>query len=108
MIKPTIGRQVWYYAGSVPDISSQALSDQPFAATVVHVNEDETINVLVLDHIGKSHFVSGCPLVQNLTSCDINAVCAYCTWMPYQVAQAEKDAAIPGDAVVGTTSKGKK
>lgn len=88
MIEPTIGRQVWYTAGQVPDTSAQSLSDQPFAATVVHVNDDATVNLAVLDHNGKSHFVPNCPLSQDDHKKDVDADKAHCAWMPYQKATA--------------------
>ena len=86
MIKPTIGRQVWFTPGAEPTISSNALSDQPFAATVVHVNADDTVNLAVLDHFGKAHFVRDCPLSQE--DGDVDATKDHCAWMPYQKAQA--------------------
>ena len=79
MTTPTIGRQVWYYAPTTPDLATVALSDQPFAATVVHVN-DGTVNVLVLDHIGKPHFVPDCPMSQTTDHSDVDSAAAYCGW----------------------------
>jgi hypothetical protein len=61
------------------------LSDQPFAATVVHVNEYGTINVSVLDHLGNSHFVRDCLLLQD--DDEVPEVSAHCAWMPYQKVQ---------------------
>lgn len=97
MTTPTIGRQVWYHAQNTGDISAVALSAQPFAATVVHVNDEtETINILVLDHVGKPHFVADCPMSQQSTDhSDVDTSAAYCTW---QLA----------DAPEPVTSKGKK
>jgi len=99
VIKPTIGRQVWYYPGIDPEISSNALSEQPFAATVVHVNEDETINVQVLDHFGKPHFVANCVLAQADDKSDAPAGKHHCAWMPYQKAQAAEAPAAKGEKV---------
>ena len=91
-IKPTIGRQVWYYEDRTVQVFS--LSDLPFAATVVHVNVDETVNLVVLDHLGNPHRVANCVLVQDAENVPNEALLTgYCTWMPYQKAQAEKEGA---------------
>jgi hypothetical protein len=57
MSKPVLGQQVSYHQGTEPVIFPHALSDQPFVATVVHVNDDSTVNLLVADHLGNRHFV---------------------------------------------------
>lgn len=82
-IAPTIGRQVWYHNDSTMQVFS--LSELPFAATVVHVNSDETVNLVALDHLGNPHRVANCVLVQDP---DDKQPTPYCTWMPYQKAQA--------------------
>lgn len=81
MNKPFIGQQLWYRQGTVREIASLSLSDQPFAATVVHVNEDETVNLLVLDHLAKQHFVTNCNTEQDGDK-------AYCEPMACQNAPA--------------------
>lgn len=78
---PTIGRQVWYHAAE----PLHRLSELPFAATVVHVSADETVNLVALDHLGNPHRVANCVLVQDP---DDKQPVPYCTWMPYQKAQA--------------------
>lgn len=80
-IVPTIGRQVWYHAAE----PLHCLSELPFAATVVHVNLDTTVNLVVLDHLGNPHRIANCVLVQDP---DDKQPVPYCTWMPYQKAQA--------------------
>lgn len=60
-------------------------SQRPFAATVVHVNADETVNLVVLDHLGNPHRITKCALVQEHDDIQPGPVC---TWMPYQKAQA--------------------
>lgn len=82
-IVPTIGRQVWYHAD--PTMQTSSLSELPFAATVVHVSADETVNLVALDHLGNPHRVANCVLVQDP---DDKQPVPYCTWMPYQKAQA--------------------
>lgn len=83
-IKPSIGRKVWYIPGS-HHLELVRLSDQPFDATIVHVNSDTSINVVVFDHTGASLCYQNVPINVDL----INPV-GHCEWMPYQVGQAKR------------------
>lgn len=84
MIKPTVGRVVWFYpSGTRPP-------NQPFAALIAHVWSDTCVNLAIFDANGQplppGH--TSILLVQdgNLTPSEGN----YCCWMPYQVGQATK------------------
>lgn len=90
----TVGRKVWYwnepYQGDVLD------QKQPFDATVVFVNADNTINLLVLDHMGHNISVMSVELhdpdiAPETGEGDMHGNAkGYATWMPYQKKQHEK------------------
>lgn len=81
MIKPTIGRVVWYWA---PD---RVLPEQPFAALVAHVWSDTCVNIAYFDEQGRSHNATSVPLYQGDTD---RPDFAFCEWMPFQKGQAAK------------------
>lgn len=61
MIKPTIGRVVWYWPGSRdpgPDAKGQ-----PLAALVAHVHSDVLVNLFVVDANGNPYSKSSVRLV---------------------------------------------
>lgn len=94
MIKPTIGRKVWFYAGTavlpgVWTIHNSGDETQPMDATVVYVHGDRMVNLAVLDHAGEPHAVRSVHLVQPGDEAVPNGMRA--EWMPYQVGQAKKD-----------------
>lgn len=98
MIKPTVGRKVWYrpnledrigYGGmAVYCHDVEELDGQPLDATIVFVRSDALVNLTILDHNGVQHQRTSVPLRQDdmVFSEDI----AYAEWMPYQVGQAKK------------------
>ena len=86
MIKPTIGRVVWFYpAGTHSD-------SQPNAALVAYVHSDTMINVGGFDHNGMPFSTTSVPLLQD--DAPIPAVGCWATWMPYQKGQAAKTEAL--------------
>lgn len=91
MIKPTIGRRVWYWPNGV------TVGDKPFAiidpavpldAGIVYVWGDRIVNLDVADHYGYHHSASSVMLVQE--GDPVPTIGSYATWMPYQVSQAKK------------------
>lgn len=97
IIKPTIGRVVWFRPSQTtvdPGFASHG-NDQPYAAMIAHVHSDRLVNLSVFDANGTAHSRTSVELVQ-----DGDAVpgCGYyCEWMPYQKSQAAKsDAADKG------------
>lgn len=89
MIEPTIGRKL-YYSASQDDLDDmEALSDQPFDATIIHVNSSGTLNLKVWDHTGNEFTETDVYLVQAEEEGKVTAPFAY--WMPYQNKVAEKD-----------------
>lgn len=99
MIKPTVGRVVWYAADplrlaalSGDRMKQMAIyGEQPMAATVAFVYHDRLVNLSVVDHAGNQFTVGNVPLLQDDDAApagkDINH---YATWMPYQKGQAAR------------------
>lgn len=82
MIKPTIGRVVWYWPnGRQPD------GAQPYAASVAYVQSDTRVNLGWLDHDGFSLFAKDVYLQQEGNPEPAPKV-PYAEWMPYQIGQA--------------------
>jgi hypothetical protein len=79
LIKPTIGRVVWYH----PD----APHTQPWAALVCFVHDEKTVNLTVFDDFGLGKAKLNVPLMQEG---DDKPIGMYCEWMPYQIGQAKK------------------
>jgi len=88
MMEPTVGRIVYYYGNGLKD---QALSithpDQPYAAIIVAVNKDKTVNLCVFDCIGVTHCITNIELIQPNYH-QPNKGRDFCTWMPYQIEKA--------------------
>lgn len=95
-IIPTIGRKVWFWA-SAPDEFNIEDHDQALDATVIFVHTEGpvkgTVNLLVIDHQGESHFQEAIELKnydgERHFGEKLDEPTA--TWMPYQMGQARKD-----------------
>lgn len=86
IIKPTIGRVVWFWVGAeAPD------QKQPYAALVAHVHSDSMVNLAVFDGNGCAFNKTSVPLVQEG---ELAPSGMYCEWMPYQRGQAAKTEAL--------------
>ncbi|MEO8296334.1 MAG: hypothetical protein ABI574_00860 [Burkholderiales bacterium] len=106
MIKPTVGRKLWYRPsdsdlhGPIPMSvcgSPRAGTAQPLDATVLAVWGDRCVNVLVLDIYGKPFTKTSVTLMQEddvVRPVDVHGleVYGYVEWMPYQTGQAKKEA----------------
>lgn len=88
MIKPTVGRVVWYYPPGHPQ------GYQPLAAIIAHVWSETCVNLAIFD-------ANGVPMPEPPTSVllvqpenEVPTGGRYCTWMPFQVGQSQavKDA----------------
>lgn len=109
IIPPTIGRKVWFRPNGVNVIGNKILSAidaadtldalQAMDATIVCVIDNQTVNLLVVDHAGESHAARGIRLVQPLAGDLIppEGSC-YCEWMPFQVGQARSQIPAAGSA----------
>lgn len=90
MIKPTVGRKVWYWPHPIHDAAMNIVDDQqPLDATVLCAHGDDRISVQVIDHRGHTHFIAYCFLSQPENNTN-PADAGYCEWMPYQVGQSQK------------------
>lgn len=90
MIKPTIGRKVWF-RGNLPGVSSAYIDrNQPLDATIVFVHNDRCVNLRVTDHYGASRGVSSVILMQEGEV--PNNLESWAEWMPYQQGQARAQA----------------
>jgi hypothetical protein len=92
MIKPTIGRRVWF---RVNEATAKArnitvFDDQPLDAGIVYVHSDRMVNLSVTDHFGVQHAVTSVDLIQDGDSTENRGM--WCEWMPYQTGQAAKQA----------------
>lgn len=90
MIKPTVGRVVWYTPAKDDYGRAQfACSfEQPLAAIIAHVHSDSMVNLTVFDANGASHGVCSVDLIQDGQPKPDHG--RYCEWMPYQKGQAAK------------------
>lgn len=86
MIKPTVGRVVWFHNQGIMKGIADHGSQQPMAATVAYVFSDRMVNLSVVDHAGVQFAHTSVPLVQDDESPPAGQV--YCEWMPYQKGQA--------------------
>ena len=88
MIKPTVGRRVWYR----PTAAERHYEhDQPFDAGITHVWNDNCVNLMVVDEAGnKLPGKTSVTLAQ-----DRPAQPGECEWMPYQKRQEEPIVGIP-------------
>lgn len=90
MIKPTVGRVVWFYPGvAFAAANNIAFGDpeQPLAATIAYVINDQMVNLSAVDQNGKQFNVTSVPLKQDDSDLKIGSY--YCEWMPYQKEQAK-------------------
>jgi hypothetical protein len=85
VIKPTIGRVVWYTPATGERIRGQP-NDQKLAAHVTYVWSDRTINIMAITPNGDPYGVRSVTLIQDG---DPYPVDRYCEWMPYQIGQAK-------------------
>jgi hypothetical protein len=63
---------------------------KPLAAIIAHVFNDALVNLAVFDSNGMSHSRTSVPLVQAGEAKPEHGY--FCSWMPYQVGQAAKQA----------------
>jgi hypothetical protein len=102
MIKPTVGRKVWFIPSDY-DISMYDYAvlpdpyypsvNQPLDSTIVAVHSDTLINVSIIDARGELFFTETRLMQDGETILEENE--SYCMWMPYQVSQAAKDTLAP-------------
>ncbi|MFD1558331.1 hypothetical protein ACFSHT_22320 [Paraburkholderia silviterrae] len=92
MIKPTIGRIVWFHPEQSYPHLVQHDKTQPLAAIVTYVWSDTLVNLSVFDQDGKQYAATSVFLHQGDESVMTNG--PYAEWMPYQKGQAAKTEAL--------------
>ena len=92
MIKPTVGRILWYWKAESDGATVQR--DQPLAAIVTYVHGDRMVNIAFWDANGAWNSATSVPLIQAGDSDRMKKWGCYCEWMPYQTAQAAKAEAL--------------
>lgn len=95
MIKPTVGRVVWYHP-TVDDHGAKPLAGQPLAAIIAAVWSDACINISYFDANGVARSKTSVLLVQEDQPCP---EAGYAEWMPFQKGQAAKTEAVQREAV---------
>ncbi len=90
MIKPTVGRVVWFYK-----FNTNAGHQGPLAAIVAKVFSDRGVNLMVIGEGGVPFSETSVQLVQEG---DEIPQASYCAWMPYQLGQAAKTEAAEAKA----------
>ncbi len=90
IIKPTIGRRVWFWPAKNTGEAGFAYNDeaQPCDAGIAYVWSDTMINISVVDQNGVIHSRTSVPLIQAGQKAPEQGF--YCEWMPYQQGQAKK------------------
>lgn len=85
MIKPTVGRVVWFWpASTLPKGSPGA---QPLAATIAFVHSGTCVNLTVHDRNGETYGMTSAELWHGEGESPDRP---HCEWMPYQKGQAAK------------------
>lgn len=84
MIKPTIGRVVWFF-----DKNRQADLSQPLDAHIVYVYNDTMVNIAGFDQNGVP-FAQTSVFLRADETVPTNGQPFWCEWMPYQQGQAKK------------------
>jgi hypothetical protein len=84
LIKPTVGRVVWFHQGTAGIFPG---SEGTCAAVVAFVHGERMVNLAVFDADGNAHARTSVPLVQEGDA--VPASGFYCEWMPYQLGQAK-------------------
>lgn len=91
MIKPTVGRVLWYYPRGATQVDQEL---QPFAATVAHVINDGKVNIGFLDSYGEHGCAHNVRLLQDDEPAPAEP---FCMWMPFQKGQAPASDAVKAE-----------
>ena len=89
MIKPTVGRVMWYRPGDYLIGLVEHDPAQPMTAHVCYVWNDNMVNLLVIDHAGNTQVRTSVPIVQDGSPYTAGPS-PYAEWMPFQKGQAAK------------------
>jgi len=86
MIKPTVGRIVWFTPGTGDDTRGDVKS--PLAAMIAYVHSDTLINIGYVDQNGVAGAATSVTLLQEGDLKPENG--CFCSWMPHPMGQAAK------------------
>ena len=89
MIKPTVGRVVYYKPRPQFDDEMVRVGEQPLRADVLAVNSDTSVNLNIIDAAGNHFAILDVFLVHDTTTVT-DEDSGYAYWMPYQLGQAAK------------------
>jgi hypothetical protein len=104
MIKPTVGRVVWFYPSQEPPPRFVVHDrNQPCAAIIAFVYNDTTVTLNVSDHAGQPWGWERVLLWQGEGERPTER---FCEWMPYQKGQAAKTEALEKHLAGPMTRKG--
>jgi hypothetical protein len=96
LMPPTVGRKVWYRPSDWDRTGPGAMQVQtgePLDATIVAVNSDHNVNLVVFDAAGFMHRRLSVTLLHDgPATAQWGKGAAYAEWMPYQRTQAAKHA----------------
>jgi hypothetical protein len=101
MIKPTVGRIVWYRPSTLDHTQMTVHDEQPLSGVVAYVWSDHLVNLTVSDHNGATHSRTSIVLKQGDEHDLPPDASPYCEWMPYQKGQAAKTEALEAKAGAG-------
>lgn len=90
LIKPTVGRVVWFYPGELAFRGFNYDPAVPMAAIIAFVQSDRMVNLHVFDHAGAPHGVTSIPLHHGDEVAGDGG--PRCEWMPFQRGQAQAQA----------------
>lgn len=95
MIKPTIGRVLWFWPSLEVQQGFVVLHpEQACVAQIAYVWADDLINISANDHRGIQKAFTSVPLIQPGQSKPASGFC--CEWMPFQVGQAAAQSSVAG------------
>jgi hypothetical protein len=98
---PTVGRKVWYRPNETDLLEMKTFNhEDPLDATVVAVLSPQVVNLVVFDAQGFSHRRIAVLLKQEDAAMQAAAGTAFCEWMPYQIAQHNKNREVQVAAII--------
>lgn len=106
MIKPTVGRVVWFAPAVLgsPHVQYTSVPPKPLCASVAYVWNDRMVNLSVVGHDGVTKPETSVMLLQDDDRKPEEGRFAF--WMPYQQGQAAKTEAAESRLAAGQPAKG--
>lgn len=89
LIKPEIGRTLYFHANGTQPHAARAGAGGPLAAKIVHVHGERMVNLVVWDANGVSFAVTSVELAHP-EDATADRAGFFAAWMPWQIEQAER------------------